>query len=289
MLRRSFLAVAALSGLGTVSLGLPGRSRTVKAAQLPPTLDPQTSRLAIELVQHLQQRDYRPSASLPLVTGHPFNGGLQYDDQIDGSNAGLFVIQPAARVDDLMQKDRVGVLPLFHIINIDQTDEAMGIAPLEQTFDFLIRRLGLDPGRMRLTGTEKALPLLPLLARHGVVESQLRLVDLDTARSSGTGSGYYEPKGHPRSPSFSTVSLEYLLPDGAEIEIGELTLTDAPSAVVRSVGFGLERLSFARGDRLIQWQEALPRFRSAVELDAREQGVPLPVGYYEMLGLPTSG
>ena len=289
MRRRSFFAVAAFSGLGAVSLGLPRSLRAAEAAQLPQTLDPETSQLAADLAQHLQQRGYRQTAALPLVTGHPFNGGLQYDDELNGSVAGRFVIQPAARVEDFRHKDTAGVLPLFHIINFDQSPASNGVVPLDQTFDFLIRDLGLEPGRMRFTGTERALPLLPLLARHGVAESQLRLVDWDQARALGTGSGYFEPKGHPRSPSFNTLSLEYLLPDGSELEIGELTLTDDRAAAVRSAGFGLERLSMARGARPISWQQTLPGFRRAVELDARQQGLPLPEGYYEILGLPTPG
>ena len=289
MLRRSFLAVATFSGLGALSLGLPRHSSASSAAQLPQTLDPQTSRLAGQFAHHLQQRGYQRTAPHPLVTGHPFNGGLQYDDEIQGSAAGRFVIQPAARVEDITKKDRIGVLPLFHIINSDQSEGSKGFVPLDQTFDFLIRRLGLEPGRMRFTGTERALPLIPLLARHGVEESQLRLVDWDEARALGTGSGYFEPQGHPRSPSFNTLSFEYLLADGSELEIGEFTLTDARPAAVRSAGFGLERLTIARGDRPIRWQEALPSFRSAVELDAGQQGLPLPKGYYEILNLPASG
>ncbi len=285
MLRRSFLAVAAFSGLSAVSIGLPRRSRAANAAQLPPTLNPQTFRLADELAQHLQQRDYRLTAPLPLVTEDAFNGGLQFDDEIQGSLAGRFVIQPAARVEDIKQKDRIGVLPLFHIINFDQSKDPKGLLPLDQTFNFLIRHLGLEPNRMRFTGTEKALFLVPFLAKHGLVESQLRLVDWDKARALGTGSGYFEPKGHPRTPSFNTLSLEYLLADGSELEIGEITLTDDRAAAVRNAGFGLERLSFARGDRLISWNETLPAFRRAVELDARRQGLPLPDGYYEILGL----
>lgn len=289
MRRRSFLALAAFSGLGTVSFGWPRRSRAGRVVPLPPTLDDQTSRLAKELLQHLEQRGYELTSPLPLVTEHSFNGGLQFDDEITGSSAGHVVIQPAARVDDIKQKDRIGILPLFHIINFDQSKGTTGVRPLNQTFNFLIHHLGLEPSRLRFTGTDKALFLLPFLAEHGIVESQLRLVDWDKARALGTGSGYFEPKGHPRSPSFNTLSLEYLLDDGIELEIGEITLTDDRPAAVRSAGFGLERLSFARGDRLTKWYETLPAFRRAVELDAHRQSLPLPDGYFEILGRSTSG
>lgn len=142
--------------------------------------------------------------------------------------------------------------------------------------------MGLDRNRLRLSGTEKARPLFPVLARYGVKEAKIRLVDWQEARRKGEGSGYFEPKEHPRSPSFDTVSIEYILTDGSELEIAEIGIL-APHQVF---GVGVERLTMARQHKLMRWQQGLPGFRHAVEQDARRQGLALPAGYYDILGLP---
>ena len=243
-------------------------------------MDAETRRTATEFIRYLHKRGYQSVAALPLVTGHPFNGGLQCDDT-ELPTPLHYVVQPASRIGDVSHSSRLGVLPLFHIIGCANARDAVG-ASLDLGLDYLVNVVGLDRQRLRLTGTEKARPLFPVMARYGVNESQMRLFDWQEARHKGEGSGYFEPKGHPRSPSLDSVSIDYILPDGSELEIAEIGIN------VPQEGFsvGVERLTMARRNKLIHWEESLPGFRRAVEQDARRQGRALPAGYYEILGVP---
>ena len=280
MLRRTFMTLASYLGLGAVSSGLAGSARAEGPPKPLAGLNPETRRTATEFIRYLNKRGYQPVAALPLVTGHPFNGGLQYDDS-EVLKPLHYVVQPASRIDDVTQSSRPGVLPLFHIIASANARDEVGDS-FDLILDYLVNVVGLDRKRLRLTGTEKARPLFPMLARYGIKESQIRLVDWQEARRKGEGSGYFEPKGHPRSPSFDTVSIEYILTDGNELEIAEIGIIAPP----HGFGVGVERLTIARQNKLIHWKDVLPAFRRAVEQDARRQGLALPSGYYEILGLP---
>ena len=109
------------------------------------------------------------------MTGHPFNGGLQCDDT-ELPTPLHYVVQPASRIGDVSHSSRLGVLPLFHIIGCANARDAVG-ASLDLGLDYLVNVVGLDRQRLRLTGTEKARPLFPVMAHYGVNESQMRLVD----------------------------------------------------------------------------------------------------------------
>jgi len=281
MQRRTFMNLASHLGLGAVSAGLAGR---VRAESVPAPLtgvDAETRRTATEFIRYLDKRGYKSVAALPLVTGHSFNGGLQYDEDATILTPLHYAIQPASRIDDLSHTSRAGVLPLFHIIGCANARNEVD-ASLALTLDYLVNVVGLDRRRLRLTGTEKARPLFPILARYGVNETQMRLVNWQEARRKGEGSGYFEPKGHPRSPSFDTLSIEYSFPDGKELELAEIGII-APN---ECFGIGVERVTMARQNKLMHWEDGLPGYRRAVEQDARRQGLALPAGYYEFLGLP---
>ncbi len=274
------MTLASFLGLGAMSAGLAGRARAESQPAPLAGMDAETRKTADEFILYLHKRGYQSVAALPLVTGNPFNGGLQYDDS--GIPKPLhYVVQPASRIDDVSHRSRPGALPLFHVIACSKAREEVG-ASLDLTLDYLINVVGLDRQRLRLTSTEKARLLFPVLARYGVKESQIRLVDWQEARLKGEGSGYFEPKGHPRSPSFDTVSIEYIFPDGSELEIAEIGIL----APVANFGVGVERVTMARQNKLMRWEDGLPGFRHAVEQDARRQGLALPKGYYEILGLP---
>lgn len=133
-------------------------------------------------------------------------------------------------------------------------------ASLDLTLAYLINVVGLDRQRLRLTSTEKARLLFPVLARYGVKESQIRFVDWQEARQKGEGSGYFEPKGHPRSPSFDTVSIEYIFTDGSELEIAEIGIL-----AWQGFGVGVERVTMARQNKVMRWDDSLPGFWRAVE------------------------
>lgn len=98
MLRRTFITLPGYLGLGGFSAGLAGRAR----AEAPPlplaAVDAETRRTAAELVRYLDKRGYQSDLASPLVTGHPFNGGLQYDEDATILKPLHYVIQPASRI-----------------------------------------------------------------------------------------------------------------------------------------------------------------------------------------------
>ncbi|MCX6977342.1 MAG: hypothetical protein NTX04_05235, partial [Verrucomicrobia bacterium] len=83
--------------------------------------------------------------------------------------------------------------------------------------------------------------------------------------------------------AFESISLEYLLTGGKEIEMGEILYR--PGMRPLGGGLGIERVTMARNDRAMMWSEGLGAFKAAVEADAKRQGRPLPPGYYQILGL----
>lgn len=53
---------------------------------------------------------------------------------------------------------------------------------------------------------------------------------------------WFAPVGHPSQASYPTLSVEYQMPDGAELEIAELCLS--PIAT-EAAGIGIERLNMS--------------------------------------------
>jgi hypothetical protein len=76
--------------------------------------------------------------------------------------------------------------------------------------------------------------------------------------------------------------------DGNEIEIAESAVECAPphNGVV---AVDLERLTMAKNDQLMSWDDAVKSFRQAAEAEAQRSGKTLPSGYFTMLGLPQPG
>ncbi|WP_115017156.1 hypothetical protein [Synechococcus sp. UW140] len=282
MLRRTFIGLTTTAGLALASLG---RVKHAKGEEDHDSdqdcyINLQAVQTRDELIKYFKENGYHSINPLPLVTGVEFNGGLQFDDDSLRIGARDYSIQASARVEDLSEKNKPGALPLFHVMALSP---AGGIQPnqsIDLSLKFLINQLGIVHDRLRVTGTNHLSAHLPLLQQYGIQESQIRFVDLKEARIAGKGSGYFEPKGHPRSPSLETYSIEYVLPSGQEIEIVEIGLDGI------GLGLGIERLTMARHNQLLTWKQGLKSFRDAVQASAQRQDLPLPRGYFEILGLP---
>lgn len=282
MLRRTFI------GLTTFAVVVLGNFRLLKRsnAEEPSNkvknefVNAQVSETANDLIKFFQGYGYKLVQSGPLVTGYEFNGGLEFDDNLSMIGVNEFCIQPASRVEDVSEKSRPGTLPLFHILSLGSPGGSRSSPSIDLVLNLLLSRIGLAHDRLKITGTDNVLADLPWLKRYGIQQSQIRFVDLNEARIAGKGSGYFEPKGHPRSPSLETYSIEYVLPDGQEIEIAEIGLnTDW------GFGIGVERLTMARHDQALTWDQALRSFRTSVQSSADRQNLPLPEGYYKILEL----
>lgn len=284
MERRDFLRTTAAIGLGTVfAAACSGAQKTSTAAQAPRgDATPEDTRAMV--TAFLEKRGFTSVAPVPLVSGDPYNGGLQYDDDTRALRPGQYVMQVSARVEDIAKRDVPGTLPSFTIaaaIGAAGTDDT---ALLRLWLDFMITEAGLDPKRLRVTTTERARHCFATLAKAGIGESQIRLRSWDDALREGNGSGYFAPKGHPAAPKFESLSFEYVLSDGREIEIAELGYEG--TRLPFGGGIGIERLTMARNDRTMSWSDRLSAFKQAAEASASATKRPLPPGYYAILGLP---
>ena len=281
MLRRTFLGLSTTAGLTLTGLGLVNRSKAAEDHSSTPTgyINRQVVQTRDELIHYFRGHGYSSIKPLPLVTGVDFNGGLQFDDDSSRIGPKNYVVQASARVDDVNEKNKPGTLPLFHMIALRP---AGGIEPnhsIDLSLKFLVDQLKLAPSRLRVTGTTHLLAHFPLLQKYGIQKSQIRFVDFKEARIAGQGSGYFEPKGHPRSPSLETYSIEYVLPGGQELELAEIGLDGI------GLGLGIERLTMARHNQLLIWKQGLISFKDAVQASAQRQDLPLPRGYFEILGI----
>ena len=281
MLRRTFINLTAFVGVVLGSTGLIKHSKAEGQHKIQNEfVDAQVSETANDLISFFQRYGYKSVQAVPLVTGHDFNGGLEFDDDLSIIGVKKFCIQPASRVEDVSEKSKPGTLPLFHIFSLGLPGGSQPNQNIDLALKLLVSRIGLAPDRLKVTATAKVLAHLPLLRKYGIQQSQIRFVDLNEARIAGKGSGYFEPKGHPRSPSLETYSIEYVLPDGQEIEIAEIGLnTDW------GFGIGVERLTMARHDQVLSWDQSLKNFRTAVQSSAELQNLPLPNGYFKILEL----
>ena len=243
-----------------------------------------TDDVRAQLAAHLDKRGFTSIKPAPLITGHAFNGGLQYDDDMTTMRPASYVFQQAARVEDPAQRRVAGTLPLFTILALETRSDASEEKCVSVMMNYLLGEAGLDPKRLYVTTTDRASHLFPELASFGISIDRIRIRSWEEAQASGSGSGFFRPAGHPRAPSFESFSLEYKISDGTELEIVECLHEMGRHPV--NFAIGVERLTMARNDRAMMWSDALPAFKKAVEDDAKARGLPLPIGYYDILGLP---
>lgn len=240
--------------------------------------------------QHFASRGYAAGTPRPLVSAVEFNGGLNYSviDLEEDPTKSLYVIQRCARIEDAQAQRKPGTLPVFTMLSLYPADTDTVQRRNSDLLEFLTATASLDPKRLRVTTTELAKPLFAEFERHGISAAQIRLRPLAEAKAEGGGSGWFAPKGHPNAPAFATYSVEFVKPDGSEIEIAEAAVEFAPPHNGGSA-IGLERLAMARNDRFMGWNDVIPTFKQAVEADSLQSGNPLPAGYFIMLGLPQPG
>ena len=128
-----------------------------------------------EGMRYFAEHGYAQQEPAAIITGLPFNGGLNYDEHIAGPARALYLVQPCARVDDALKVDKRGALPLFTILGFVPSPQSLPQHRTKLLFDYLTGVAALDPKRLRATTTELARPLFPEFAKFGVREAQVRL------------------------------------------------------------------------------------------------------------------
>ena len=266
----------------TTAFGVAGVSQNLVLAKEQSGKDPIQISVATttdNLVQYFKKAGYVAMPAVPMISGHPFNGGLNYDDYIAVSSQSQYVVQTSSRIEDVVKKNQKGTLPLFTALGFMQSKGNM-TEHAKFIFDCLISSLGLDPKQMSITSTELIKPLLPTISSYGIAGDQIQLRPLAEAKKAGDGSGWFAPGGHPKQVSYPTYSIEYRMPDGKRLEIAEMGISNLSGA------FGIERITMAKNQAYISWNDYLPKFKDLVQADAQKNHKALPIGYYEILGLP---
>ncbi|MCB1490147.1 MAG: hypothetical protein KDJ86_00730 [Bauldia sp.] len=280
--RRHLLQIAATGAAGLV---IGGRHAFAVAGPI--------DAIADDTVSHFGRLGFGQVPPLGLITGDEYNDGLRYDEtRPEPPVAPELVIQPVARVSDIAERDRPGVLPGFNIIGLQKPGPADG-SLLALLIDFLVRRRGLDPNRMLYVSTEE---LAPHIERIDTLASGTFYErSAEEAVAAGDGSGVFAPPGHPNSPNFHSVGVYYPLPGTAPgtpaayppdgyIEIAEIGIP-LEGEGDQAAGIGLERLALAEGETVPDFEETLLNLLRTIEDEAARTGKPLPDGYTKFASL----
>ncbi|MEM8959436.1 MAG: hypothetical protein AAGC86_16675 [Pseudomonadota bacterium] len=211
-----------------------------------------------------------------LVTDRPdINGGLRYDDSDVLDGYGIFVSQPAARIEDAAEKGRAGVLPLFEIFAGRGAENGAAGTTVNRCVDVIVDVLQLDPDRIAFVSTPDFYRVSPFLEQRGLIRpDNVSYREPAAARAAANGSGYFQAPGSDRG--FWTAGMYYALnddpgpvQDGAGtgwIEIGEFSIEGEREP---SYGFGLERLAMALTGDMPSWQDREPMLQARI---AAERG-----------------
>jgi hypothetical protein len=237
------------------------------------------------------KRGFTATPPLGLLTGHPFNGGLRYDEsRSQYPQQNWFTIQYAARVEDIAERNRPGVLAGFNFMAIGHPAPADSGTLLTLVLEYLINARKLDPARMLFVSTELFKPHLERVTRHGTNRFMQR--SLAEAKAAGDGSGHFAPKGHPANPSFATVGIYYAVPGVTptlptsypppglfEIAEAPITIGAGRQGETGNAGIGLERLAMAEGKPIPDFEQSRRVLLQTIEQEAKQSGKPLPPGH----------
>ncbi|MEY4820965.1 MAG: hypothetical protein RLY72_617, partial [Planctomycetota bacterium] len=135
--RREFLKVTAAVGAGTLvtaactSVTTTSTASATSATSTTSTATPDDT--AARFKRCLETNGYSAAPSAPLVTGHEYNGGLQYtgagisaQPEVNGSAPRVkqYVSQQVARMEDMAKKNSPGTLPIFSMIGPELASRA---------------------------------------------------------------------------------------------------------------------------------------------------------------------
>lgn len=254
--RRAFLAALATALGGTAAVGV--------AAGAPAAAGNDPGHAQKAFLRFVERMGCRRVDADPLVDRNQVaNGGLMFsvtEHHLFG-RPGLAVLQPCARISDLVEKGRFGVLPVFTIAGIAHPNPPSSTAGLAMMISFLTREAGLPLSRLSFTTTRLRQDDIDLLASLGV--TRIRLRNVREAKALGDGSGWYtSPVSGFSAP---TTSVEFSR-GGRTVELGE--------AIASACCLGLERLRWAMGGAMHTWTEALPAALDAIEEQSAGRDVP---------------
>ncbi len=241
------------------------------------SLDQPTHDLHEILVGYFKDLGYEFLEPASIVTGdETFNGGLRYDETGLHEKRGQMAIQTCARVEDIGNKDKADVLPLFHLFYCITPLGLNSSDTLAQLLDYLTSTSQLDPGKFAFVTVPEFEPHLPMLEKYGFDTSrQIHFRNSEQAKQEGDGSGFFRFPGDPQADTFATVGIYYWTGEGSPpklaeyppqpgwTEIGEASIGDETEF---GFGLGTERLGLAINGSIPSWQERLVLLFEEIEL-----------------------
>ncbi|WP_298987299.1 hypothetical protein [uncultured Roseibium sp.] len=246
--------------------------------------------LETEFRSHFCQLGYKTTEPLGLLTGDRFNGGLRYDETLGIPVSGnSLVVQPAARIDDAARHQEAGVLALFTICGLRQSEPIEQRSLFANMLNFLVEKARLDPARLVFVSTEA---FSPYAETNDMVRAGRTLLrPMNEAKAAGDGSGFFAPKDHPAGPGYHSVSIHYPLaartsdelvyPLAGHLEIADIGFTppEQPESALELGGIGLERLAFAATSVMPSFEDSRQDLLDRLKAEAERDGKPLPKGY----------
>jgi hypothetical protein len=268
---------------GVAALAIGGRGASAAASA--------TDEIREHALRYFGGEGFALSPPLGMIIDSAFNGGLRYDESRQmPPETPTMIVQSAARIDDIAERERPGVLAVFTIFAIIQPGPAKPGMLISHIMNFLVHERKLDPERMLFVSTERFRPLIGEL--DDVTAERVLERTFEEARAAGDGSGFFAPAGHPYAPALATVGIYYRMPGTAmggdlsyppegyvEIaEVGIAPLGDSPDGP-QIGGFGVERVAMAEGETIPDFGETQLNLLRIIEDEAARTGKDLPPGY----------
>lgn len=224
-------------------------------------------------------------APLSILSGNPaYNGGLRHDFDQSALPQGGFVIQPLARVEDIAERHRADVLPIFHEVGCHPPDSLGEADQTRMMIRLLTEGFGLDPARLAFVSVPDSEDMRPVLDEMGLPYGEkVILRDAEEAFEARDGSGYFfpDPSGE---DFFVTMGVYYRIGDVDEpapisypasdnwTEIGEIVIAGETAPL--GISLGAERLALAVSGQFPTWDERLGQLFAQVEQDAAGDSQP---------------
>jgi hypothetical protein len=218
----------------------------------------------------------------PLITDYTYNHGLRYQDVVGLKDKRSFSSQYCSRIDDINQKEKICVLPLFKMIYSTSND--LTLDEVTDIITKIISTFNLDSSKFLIKTTKMSDKLVNKLKLKCKIE-KVNFIKKTNALINCDGDGYiYKNVYDNKSPILRAASLYYDLGDNNMIEIIQLQHADDETDNSYGFGVGIERLFTAinyNNENVDKpnWDKTLPNFESYCKKEAKILGVQLPGGY----------
>lgn len=231
-------------------------------------------------------------SALPIVSDDfDYNGGLRHDSDLQQLAMGEFVVQPCARIEDIEERDRPDVLPMFHECALRFPRGINHEESARLSISLLLEEFGLDPGRLAFVSVPQAKKLRPVFKGIGIdFEERTYIRDAAEALAARDSSGFFFQS--PLSPKpYVTVGVYYRLgagdvedisaypPPAGWSEIAEIVLA-GPSGPDPILAIGVERLTLVTSGRYLTWGQRLETLFETIERDSLAIGNPPGIDFF---------